>query len=165
LAVCPDTNEILFSLITDNSTPDSHVYGHFLNNASTSVERSYGDGAYDVESCYLASFLHGSELITPPRRNAVYQRTTPSHMDVRNNSYLEILGLGGDEDARKLWKKLKRYHRRSLAETAMFRVKQMFGDDLSSKRFCRQKAEIRVKSKALNIMTRLGMPKGEWMPI
>jgi len=163
LAVCPDTNEILFSLMTDNSTADSCVYEQFLNNAPTSVARSYGDGAYDIESCYRASFQHGSKLIAPPRRNAVYQVAAPPHMEIRNEAYLTILGLGGDEDARKSWKKLKRYHRRSLAETAMFRLKQIFGDGLSSREPCRQKAEIRAKSQALNIMTRLGMPKGEWI--
>ena len=165
MAVCPDTNEVLFSLITDNSTADCKVYEHFINEAPKSIERSYGDGAYDVESCYKASFQHGSKLIVPLRRNAVFRENAPTHMQIRNNAYLEIRELGGDKDARKLWKKLKHYHRRSLAETAMFRMKRIFGDDLKSRKFCRQKAEIRAKSEALNIMTRLGMPKGEWITI
>ena len=41
---------------------------------------------------------------------------------------IEIIGLGGDQTARKLWKKLKNYHRRSLAETTMYRFKQLFGE-------------------------------------
>src|SRR5271154_622092 len=41
-------------------------------------------------------------------------------MKSRNNSILEIVGLGGDNTARRLWKKLKGYHRRSLAETGMY---------------------------------------------
>ena len=74
---------------------------------------------------------------------------------------LEILGLGGDEEARKLWKKLKGYHRRSLAETAVFRFKQLLGNNLRSRCFANQKAEVHAKSIALNTMTRLGMPHSE----
>ena len=69
--------------------------------------------------------------------------------------------LGGDEEARTLWKKLTGYHCRSLAETAMFRFKQLFGSNLRSREFARQKAEVYAKCKALNLMTRLGMPESE----
>jgi hypothetical protein len=64
---------------------------------------------------------------------------------------LEIKGLGGDEDARKLWKKLKGYHRRSLAETGMYRFKTLFGRDLKCRTFQGQQSEAYVKAKALNI--------------
>ena len=76
-------------------------------------------------------------------------------------SVLEILGLGGDNDARRLWKKLKGYHLRSLAETAMFRFKQTFGNGLKNRKLGTQRAESRAKCEALNIMTRLGMPESE----
>jgi hypothetical protein len=77
----------------------------------------------------------------------------------REKALLEIEGLGCDEDARKLWKKLKGYHRRSLAETGMYRFKIIFGRDLKSRTIQGQQSEVYIKSKALNIMTRLGMPE------
>ena len=94
-------------------------------------------------------------------------------MKARNNAVLEILGLGGDDDARKLWKKLKDYHRRSLSETAMFRFKRLFGDHLASHRLENQKAEVwakclainRMNSLGINRMNSLGMPNGEWINI
>lgn len=76
-------------------------------------------------------------------------------------SLLEISGLGGDDDARRLWKKLTGYHRRSLAETAMFRFKRLLGNDLKSKLLTNQRAEAIAKCEALNIMTKLGMPKSK----
>ena len=82
-------------------------------------------------------------------------------MELRNNNLLEILGLGGGDDSRKLWKKLKGYHRRSLAETAMFRFKRLFGNDSRSRTLETQRAESMAKCKALNIITRLGMPISE----
>ena len=82
-------------------------------------------------------------------------------MEVRNKHLLEILGLGGDDEARKLWKKLKGYHTRSLGETAMFRFKRLFGNDLKSRLLETQRAEAWAKCQALNKMTKIGMPKSK----
>jgi len=142
---------------------DCDIYPKFLEISPETVERTYGDGAYDTESCYQASKAHGSSLISPPQRNAVFHEKALPHLKARNNAILEILGLGGDEKGRGLWKKLKGYHKRSLGETAMFRFKQLFGNKLRSRSLEGQRAEARVKCEALNIMTRLGMPEGEWL--
>ena len=85
----------------------------------------------------------------------------PEYLEERNKVILEIRGLGGDDDARKLWKKLKDYHKRSLAETGMYRFKTLFGSDLKSRVFQGQQLEAYVKSKALNIMANLRMPQSE----
>ena len=159
LAVCPDSHEIVFEILTENAVADCSVYPEFLKVAPASVERTYGDGAYDTKGCYRANEKHGSSPIIPPKRNAIFRQNAPL---ARNNACLEILGLGGDEDARKLWKKLKGYHLRSLSETAMFRFKQLFGSNLRNRELSTQRAETWAKCQALNIMTALGMPKGEW---
>jgi hypothetical protein len=104
---------------------------------------------------------HGSRPIIPPNRNAVFRKDASPSNKERNNSVLEIIGLGGNDAARKLWKKLKGYHRRSLVETAMFRFKRLFGSDLRNRRLDTQRAEVRAKCQALNRMTRLGMPNSE----
>ena len=83
-------------------------------------------------------------------------------MKARNNSIQEIKGLGGEDGGRKLWKKLKGYHRRSLAETGMYRFKTLFGGKLRARKMAYQKAEIYTKALAMNKMTSLGMPKGKW---
>jgi len=163
LAVCADSHEILLEMLTDNKVADCAVYPKFLEVMPKNVKRTFGDGAYDTEGCYEASLKHGSTPIIPPDRNAVFRKEPSPAMEARNNNLLEILGLGGDDRARKLWKKLKGYHRRSLAETAMFRLKRIFGGDLRSRVFANQRAESRAKCEALNIMTRLGMPKTELM--
>ena len=73
---------------------------------------------------------------------------------------LEISGLGGD---RKLWKKLVRYHRRSLVETAMFRLKALFGERLRNRIGSNQRTEALVRCLLLNKYSRLGMPKGDYI--
>lgn len=161
LAICPDSNEILFVKLTDNTISDHEVYPEFLNRSPRTVKRTYGDGAYDRQKCYEANFKHGSSPIIPPQRNARYRKDRQEHLEARNKAILEIRGLGGDNNARKLWKKMKGYHRRSLAETGMYRFKAIFGGVLRSRTFEGQQSEAYVKSKALNMMTRLGMPQSE----
>jgi DDE family transposase len=161
LAICADSHEILFVKLTDNKTSDHKIYPQFVKEAPESVKRTYGDGAYDRKICYRANHNHGSSAIIPPQRNGQICKNAPDCLLDRNKSLLEIKGLGGDEDARKLWKKLKGYHRRSLAETGMYRFKTLFGRDLKSRLLPSQQSEAYVKSKALNIMTNLGMPQSE----
>lgn len=61
--------------------------------------------------------------------------------------------LSGSND---VWKKKVGYHRRSVAETAMFRIKTLPGRHLSLRDYDAQVGEAMVK--ALNRMTLLGMP-------
>ena len=56
---------------------------------------------------------------------------------------------------------LKRYHLRSLSETAMFRFKALFGENLKSRNLASQQSEVKAKCLALNMMTSLGMPQSE----
>ena len=58
----------------------------------------------------------------------------------------------------KAWKVHSGYHRRSLAETAMSRLKTRFGERLSHRRFDTQTTQAYARLAAMNIMTRLGMP-------
>jgi len=62
------------------------------------------------------------------------------------------------KEGRKKWKKQIGYHRRSLVETAFFRLKTIFSDKLRSRREDRQATEMGVRCGALNRMTELGMP-------
>ncbi|MDW1179511.1 hypothetical protein R7K22_27935, partial [Klebsiella pneumoniae] len=52
------------------------------------------------------------------------------------------------------------YNRRSIAETAMYRVKQLFGGSLTLRDYDGQVAEAMVLVRALNKMTKAGMPEG-----
>jgi len=60
---------------------------------------------------------------------------------------------------RKGWKQQSGYHRRSLAETAMFRFKQIIGDQLRARKMANQQVESRLGCAILNRMTHLGRPE------
>jgi hypothetical protein len=66
--------------------------------------------------------------------------------------------LRGREVGRDEWKKEAGYHRRSLAETAMMRLKTIFSDRLKGREWSRQETELRLRCAAMNKMTALGMP-------
>ena len=77
LAVCPNSHESIFELLTDHTVADCEVSPELLDAMPRSVKRTYGDGAYDTERCYAANQRHGAIPIIPPNRNAVFQKKHP----------------------------------------------------------------------------------------
>ena len=122
-----------------------------------------GDGAYDGSSLRKEAYSKGAKMIVPPPRNAVYKGIADGWERERDASLAEIEGLGGDEEGRKLWKKLTGYHRRSLVETAMFRVKKMIGNGLKARSLEAQSTEAHCKCLVINKMNTLGLPEGHWV--
>jgi hypothetical protein len=59
----------------------------------------------------------------------------------------------------KHWKERYVYHKRSLSEMAMYRVKQLLGGQLSLRNYNAQVSEAYAMIKALNKLTGFGMPK------
>jgi len=151
------TGEIQAEELTAASVDDAEMAGPLLEQTRAEVKQMSADGAYDKEKVYTAAQMQGVATITiPPRRDAhIWQHgngAAPPHP--RDENLRRIRGVG-----RKQWKEESGYHRRSLAETTMFRFKTVFGDHLSAREITRQKAEARIKCAALNRMTCLGMPE------
>lgn len=156
----PRVSRIGFGLKRKLSRFNDQKGPHILNIRVFLIVESRGFGSAEIPILESRGvYHHGSSAIIPPQRNGQYHTNIPDCFQERNKSLLEIKGLGGDEDARKFWKKLKGYHRRSLAETGMYRFKTLFGRDLRCRTFQGQQSEAYVKAKALNIMTHLGMPQ------
>ncbi|MBZ6631203.1 transposase, partial [Klebsiella pneumoniae] len=57
------------------------------------------------------------------------------------------------------WKWTTEYNRRSIAETAMYRMKQSLGDSLTLRDYDGQVEEAMAMVRALNRMTKAGMPE------
>jgi DDE family transposase len=164
LVVCADSQEIVLSLLTENSESDGDAFTAMSDQLPTTVERGYGDGAYDKGGCYQKFRERGITPIVPPQRGAILHDTSEEPwMSERNDAIRAIAGLGNDDEARAIWKKLAGYHTRSLAETAMYRYKTLFGGNLMARKLERQKAEAYAKALAMNRMTGMGMPVGEWV--
>lgn len=160
IAICPDSHEIILAEATELEEADCEVMPRLLKKAPRSVEAVIGDGAFHTVNCYQATYEKKASLLVPPRRGAVHDLEGHPWLKGRNDSISELIGLGGDDEARALWKKLRGYHRRSLVETTFSRLKGIFGAKLFSKRIDTQEFELLLKASILNRMTQMGMPDG-----
>lgn len=162
IGIDASSQQIVVMELTTNAQGDAETASKLLGEVSDSVERVYGDGAYDGIKFRQDIEEKGAEPIIPPPKNAVVRLDEDKATEIRNHCVQEILGLGGDEQARRLWKKLKGYHSRSLVETTMYRYKQIIGRMLRSREWNRQCVEAAIGCLILNKMTELGMPLGIW---
>jgi hypothetical protein len=165
LGMDPDSKEIIVADLTSNGvgSGDGQIGRKLMKKAPEGAKRIFGDGAYDGNEFRQEIERIGAEPIIPPPRDAtIHPNTTDPAIKRRNDAVCEINGLGGDDVARKLWKILNGYHRRSLAETTMYRIKQLTGGNLRSREMERQRVEGYVKCLTINKMTSLGMPKAVW---
>jgi IS5 family transposase len=165
LGVDPDSKAIIVAEVTSNSigSGDSQIGKKLLKKAPKTVKRVFGDGAYDGIEFRQEIEKTGAEPIIPPPRDAiVHHESTDKALQQRNHAVKEIHGLGGDDEARRLWKILKEYHRRSLAETTMYRIKQLTGENMRSREWERQCVEGYIKCLVVNKMTEIGMPDSVW---
>ena len=159
LAVNPATQEIEAETLTDNSCDDAGQVDPLLDQVSGKINGFYGDGAYDKWKVYETLATRGIKAIVPPQRNAkIKQHGNSSRHPLSRDVAIRTIRRYG----RRRWKERIGYHRRSLSETAMYRMKCCFGDHLKNRLISNQRTEVRLRSKILNKFTRLGLPQFEW---
>jgi hypothetical protein len=158
LAIDPKTHEIQAAMVTEPGVTDAEAVPDLLEQVKKPVEGVGADGAYDRRGVDEELERRGAAAVIPPRRDAVIQRhgNTTGPRLARDENLRRIREIG-----RAAWKKESGYHRRSLAETAMFRMKTIFGGGVASRRPAQQAKEIGIRCRALNIMTHQGMPVSE----
>jgi hypothetical protein len=152
IAIDGDTHEIQAAGLSDKDLSDGEALPDLLDAIKAPIASVGGDGAYDPKPCRTAIQKHQAKAIIPPRKDAVVHKKDPILKE--RNEAVEFIGQHGA----KAWKISSGYHRRSLVETAMYRLKQLFSPKLSTRCNESQLAEIALRCRALNIMTRLGMP-------
>lgn len=148
-AVDPKSGECVAVEITDDKTGDPGSFPKLVKKSPKSVKTVYADGAYDTKKCRDILYYYGIADIIPPRKTGVLQKDAA--LKNRNKQLAEIKGLNGDYE---LWKKLKGYGKRSLAETFFSRLKMMLGDRLQSRSYSHQKIEAYLRVVALNKMAK-----------
>ncbi|BAY24022.1 transposase [Calothrix sp. NIES-2100] len=155
LGVDEGTGEILAAVVTTNDVADCEVLTDLLEQIEHPIDQLSGDGGYDTFDCYDAIASRGAKATIPPRSNAKIQQhgncKAPPHPRDENLRACRQVG-------RKQWKQESGYHRRSLSETAMFRLKIIFGGKLRRRFFDNQAVELFLQCAALNRMIQLGKP-------
>ena len=156
LSVNEATQSLEAVVLTEAGVDDAEAGGQLLEETTGPIEQVSGDGSYDKRKFYDTCVERKVKRITvPPQRNArIWQHGNSAKPPLpRDQTLRQIRRVG-----RQRWKQEVGYHRRSLAETAVFRFKIIFGYTLSARTLSRQITEARIKAAALNRMTQLGMP-------
>lgn len=155
LSVDEATHEFVAVVVSTNSFKDSQVLPDMLEQVGDEIAQVTADGAYDTRNCYDAIGQREARAAIPPQKRAkIWQHgNTKAERQMRDENLRAIRRKG-----RREWKRESGYHRRSLAETQVFRVKMIFGERVSARSFEGQAAQLLVRCATLNRMTHLGMP-------
>ena len=155
LGVDEATGEILAAVVTTNDMHDGEVLSDLLDQIEGEIEQVSADGAYDHRHCYDEIAERDAKAVIPPRKDAVIWQ----HLQRPRDENLRYIRKHG----RRKWKRDANYHRRSLAETTMFRLKAIFGGKVRSRTFDNQGAELLLQCAALNRMIQIAKPDSVWV--
>jgi len=158
LSIDSKTQEIIACELTSSNVHDSTQTEKLLPKQEP-IAAVYADMAYDNQNAYQPIVERSARAVIPPRSGAALMKPKTWGIVERNKNVREKWFLG-----KELWKVARNYHRRSLAETGMYRQKQILGDRLRSIDFTRQITEARIRASILNQMTQQGMPQSYKSP-
>ena len=111
LGVDANEKDVLGIEVTTEDYSDSDMFESLVTQVDGGIARIYGDGAYDTRNAYAVADHNKAELIVPPRENTIFWKN--GHP--RNTTIMLAFLLG-----MVLWKTLSGYHKRSIAENAMY---------------------------------------------
>ena len=150
------TGEIVAAVVSTNNFTDGQVLPDLLAQIEGEIKQVSGDGGYDKRNCYDAILESGARAVIPPQKNAkIWQHGNSRQARLARDENVRACRLKG----RAAWKRESDYHRRSLSETQMFRLKTIFGAGVSARSFEGQATQLLVRCAVLNRMTHLGMPE------
>jgi hypothetical protein len=161
LGVDEATSELRLAAVSTPAVDDGAVLTRLLPRETAPLAQVSADGAYDEWACYaaVAARPEHPRAVFPPRARG---RRRPR---IRQHGNCHAPPLARDAHLRRIrrvgrarWKREVSYHRRSLAETAMSRLKTIFGDRVSARAHDGEATQVFLRCAALNRMTALGMP-------
>ena len=156
------TGEVVAQTLTSHRIDDASQVSALLTQVEETVEAVGGDGAYDKQKVFDA-------LATPPsgppirpiialRKDAIIQQHGNCKAPpLARDEILRAIRRTG----RKGWKQESDYHRRSLAETLIYRYKHLIGGTLKARTEANQQVESRIGCAILNRMIQQGKPQSE----
>ncbi len=149
LAVDPVTHDIVAAEVSLENVHDAEVLPTLLKPLRRKLGRVYADGAYDSKASHQLISRKRATACIPPRKNA--GRWEKGHP--RNEAVLVMRKEGLAH-----WRKISEYHGRSLAETAMYRFKQLLVGKMSLRNYNGQVGEVMAYLSAINKLNTLGLP-------
>jgi len=158
LSIDRKSGEIEAAELTEAGISDDAMTEPMLTQIEQPINSLSADGSYDKRRVYKSIHKHTptAKVLIPPRKNArIWQHGNSKAERLKRDENLRYIRKHG----RAAWKDDSHYHGRSLVETAMFRFKTIFGDQLSARLIETQTTQALIRCAALNKMTHLGMPQ------
>ena len=154
------TGEVVAQTLTSHRIDDASQVAPLLTQVDEAVGAVGGDGAYDKQKVFDA-------LATPPSGPSIVPLIAlRKDAKIQQHGNCKAPALARDEilramrhKGRKAWKQASGYHRRSLAETQIYRYKQLIGNTLKARTEANQQVESRLGCALLNRMIHLGKPE------
>ena len=158
LSIDRKSGEIEAAELTEAGMSDDAMTEPMLTQIEQPINSLSADGSYDKRRVYKSIHKHTptAKVLIPPRKNArIWQHGNSKAERLKRDENLRYIRKHG----RAAWKDDSHYHGRSLVETAMFRFKTIFGDQLSARLIETQTTQALIRCAAFNKMTHLGMPQ------
>ena len=154
------TGEVVAQTLTSHRIDDASQIAPLLTQVDEAVGVVGGDGAYDKQKVFDALAEPPSDPPMVPlialRKDAIIQQHGNCKAPpLARDEILRAIRRKG----RKGWKQESGYHRRSLAETQIYRYKQLIGGKLKARSWANQQVESRLGCAILNRMIHLGKPE------
>jgi hypothetical protein len=156
LAMDANSGQICAALMTHQDVGDAEVLPDLLDQIPADKEIAVvgGDGAYDTRQCHAVIAARAATPSIPPRDGAKpWSQRTPGA--AWRNDVIDVIA----QSSRRDWKRASGYHRRSLAETLMYRLKILTGRSLVARTIGAQATEVAIRAGVLNRMTALARPQ------
>ncbi|KAF1013601.1 MAG: IS5 family transposase [Burkholderia sp.] len=156
LALNANTGQVHAALMTHQNVDDGDALAKLLDQIPRDKQINVigGDGAYDTKPCHAAIAAHSAVPSIPPREGAAHWPADTPGPAWRNGAVDAIA-----RDGRRECKKDSGYHRRSLAENAMYRFNALTGHCLWARHIDSQATEVAIRVGVINRMADLARPQ------
>ncbi len=145
---------IVAHCLTERRADDASVVGELLSGIRDEVERSTADGAYEKTAVYDLLTERGTDVVSPPKKNARVSRHGPPGVRARNVTVESVRELGP-----RAWKKQAGYPGQSRVENAFYRYKQLIGGRPRGRNYAVQATEVGLAINVLDRMLEPGAPR------
>lgn len=152
LAVDASTHEVICADLSLNNVTDAEAFPGLIRQTHRKIRVACADGAYDTIRCHDELRRKKIKAFITPRTRAGYW---PAVYADRN----QAVARPRLTESNAYWEWHTLYNRRSVTETAIYRVKHLFGGHLTLRDYDAQVGEAMAMIRALNKMTRAGMPE------
>ncbi|XDJ35988.1 MAG: IS5 family transposase [Burkholderia sp.] len=156
LALNVNTGQLHAALMTNQNVADGDALAKLLDQIprEEQIDVIGGDGAYDTKPCHAAIAARSAIPSMPPREGAAHWPADMPGAAWRNGTVDAIA-----RDGRREWKQHSGYHRRSLAENAMYRFKTLTGNCFWARHIDAQATEVSIRVGVINRMADLARPQ------